>query len=87
MADPVSQTRRVRVEIENPAAWPAGTQARVRLSGPPAGGIWPQPPEGAGTAGSHQSAVPRAPWERPAIKHPESFDLGRAPCAGREAFA
>ncbi len=41
VADPVSQTRRIRVEIDNPAGWPAGTQARVRLAGPPpASGNW-----------------------------------------------
>ncbi len=41
VADSVSQTRRVRVEIDNVAGWPAGTQARVRLAGPPpAGGNW-----------------------------------------------
>lgn len=41
VADPVSQTRRIRVEIDNVAGWPAGTQARVRLAGPPpAGGNW-----------------------------------------------
>ncbi|HMN42400.1 MAG TPA: efflux RND transporter periplasmic adaptor subunit [Phycisphaerales bacterium] len=34
VADSVSQTRRVRVEIENPQAWPAGTQARVRFTDP-----------------------------------------------------
>lgn len=34
VADSVSQTRRVRVEIENPGGLPAGTQARVRLTRP-----------------------------------------------------
>lgn len=34
VADSVSQTRRVRVEIANPAGWPAGTQARVRFTQP-----------------------------------------------------
>lgn len=34
VADSVSQTRRVRVEIDNPKGWPAGTQARVRFSAP-----------------------------------------------------
>ena len=34
VADSVSQTRRVRVEIENPLGWPAGTQARVRFTEP-----------------------------------------------------
>ena len=34
VADSVSQTRRVRVEIENPQQWPAGTQARVRFTEP-----------------------------------------------------
>ncbi len=41
VADSVSQTRRIRVEIDNVAGWPAGTQARVRLAGPPpASGNW-----------------------------------------------
>lgn len=34
VADSVSQTRRVRVEIDNPKGWPAGTQARVRFTEP-----------------------------------------------------
>ena len=34
VADSVSQTRRVRVEIQNPKGWPAGTQARVRFTDP-----------------------------------------------------
>lgn len=34
VADSVSQTRRVRVEIPNPKGWPAGTQARVRFTPP-----------------------------------------------------
>lgn len=34
VADAVSQTRRVRVEIDNPTGLPAGTQARVRLVKP-----------------------------------------------------
>jgi RND family efflux transporter MFP subunit len=34
VADSVSQTRRVRVEIDNPEAWPAGTLARVRFTDP-----------------------------------------------------
>lgn len=34
VADSVSQTRRVRVEIANPKGWPAGTQARVRFTDP-----------------------------------------------------
>lgn len=34
VADSVSQTRRVRVEIANAAGWPAGTQARVRFTPP-----------------------------------------------------
>jgi RND family efflux transporter MFP subunit len=34
VADSVSQTRRVRVEIENPKSWPAGTQAQVRFDAP-----------------------------------------------------
>jgi RND family efflux transporter MFP subunit len=34
VADSVSQTRRVRVEIDNPEGWPAGTQARVRFTDP-----------------------------------------------------
>ncbi|MBY0310569.1 MAG: efflux RND transporter periplasmic adaptor subunit [Phycisphaerales bacterium] len=34
VADSVSQTRRVRVEIDNPQNWPAGTQALVRFSEP-----------------------------------------------------
>jgi RND family efflux transporter MFP subunit len=38
VADSVSQTRRVRVEIDNPRGWPAGTQARVRFTEP--GGEW-----------------------------------------------
>jgi len=51
VADPVSQTRRIRVEIDNTAGWPAGTQARVRLAGPPpASGNWamsePRPARG-----------------------------------------
>lgn len=36
VADSVSQTRRVRVEIENTAKWPAGVQARVRFIQPTA---------------------------------------------------
>jgi hypothetical protein len=45
VADPVSQTRRIRVEIDNVAGWPAGTQARVRLAGPPpASGNWAHAP-------------------------------------------
>lgn len=38
VADSVSQTRRVRVEIDNPQGWPAGTQARVRFTEP--GTVW-----------------------------------------------
>ncbi|MFN7021758.1 MAG: efflux RND transporter periplasmic adaptor subunit [Phycisphaerales bacterium] len=38
VADPVSLTRRVRVEIDNPRGWPPGTQALVRFSSPPTGG-------------------------------------------------
>ena len=38
VADSVSQTRRVRVEIDNPKGWPAGTQALVRFVEP--GGEW-----------------------------------------------
>lgn len=88
VADPVSQSRRVRVEIDNPANWPAGTQARVRLSGPPAGGgNWAQTPEGGAPAGPSQSAAPRLWPERSAIKNPESFDLGCARGAGEEARA
>lgn len=34
VADSVSLTRRVRVEIENPKGWPAGTQAMVRFEKP-----------------------------------------------------
>lgn len=34
VADSVSQTRRVRVEIDNPQHWPAGTQARVKFVEP-----------------------------------------------------
>ncbi len=34
VADSVSQTRRVRVEIDNPQTWPAGTQAMVRFTEP-----------------------------------------------------
>jgi len=34
IADSVSQTRRVRVEFDNPGDWPAGTQAVVRFSEP-----------------------------------------------------
>jgi len=34
VADSVSLTRRVRVEIENPKGWPAGTQAVVRFTAP-----------------------------------------------------
>jgi RND family efflux transporter MFP subunit len=34
VADSVSQTRRVRVEIENPDSWPAGTLAKVRFTQP-----------------------------------------------------
>lgn len=36
VADSVSKTRRVRVEIANTKAWPAGTQARVRFTAPDA---------------------------------------------------
>ncbi len=38
VADSVSQTRRVRVEIDNPQGCPAGTQAKVRFVEP--GGEW-----------------------------------------------
>lgn len=34
VADSVSQTRRVRIEIDNTQNWPAGTQARVRFTEP-----------------------------------------------------
>jgi RND family efflux transporter MFP subunit len=34
VADSVSQTRRVQVEIENPEGWPAGLQAMVRFTDP-----------------------------------------------------
>lgn len=34
VADSVSQTRRVRIEIDNPENWPAGTPARVRFTDP-----------------------------------------------------
>jgi RND family efflux transporter MFP subunit len=34
VADSVSQTRRVRVEIDNPEGWPAGTPAMVRFTEP-----------------------------------------------------
>lgn len=37
VADPVSLTRRIRVEIENPDALPPGTQAMVRFTEPTAG--------------------------------------------------
>jgi hypothetical protein len=40
VADAVSQTRRVRVEIANTENWPAGTQARVRFSEPSDPGMW-----------------------------------------------
>lgn len=84
VADPVSQTRRIRVEIQNTAAWPAGTQARVRISGPPAGGNWAVQPgaEGGAGAGGAGSAALRLP---PLIKLPESFDLGRALTADEES--
>ena len=36
VADSVSLTRRIRVEVENPAGWPAGMLARVRFSEPSA---------------------------------------------------
>lgn len=36
VADPVSETRRVRVEVPNVENWPAGTQARVRFTEPSA---------------------------------------------------
>jgi HlyD family secretion protein len=39
VADQVSLTRRVRVEIDNPRAWPPGTQAVVRFT-EPAGERW-----------------------------------------------
>lgn len=38
VADSVSLRRRVRVEIENKSAWPAGTQAMVRFTAPPSAG-------------------------------------------------
>jgi len=38
VGDSVSLTRRVRVEIENPKAWPPGTQAMVRFSQPATSG-------------------------------------------------
>lgn len=41
VADSVSLTRRVRVEIANPAGLPAGTQALVRFT-PPTEGDWPR---------------------------------------------
>lgn len=64
VADPVSLTRRVRVEIDNPKAWPPGTQAMVRFTRP-AGEMWAKMDEGAkgeagavadaaGTNGAHQ---------------------------------
>jgi RND family efflux transporter MFP subunit len=34
VADSVSQTRRVRIEVDNPENWPAGTPARVRFTDP-----------------------------------------------------
>lgn len=47
VADSVSQTRRVRVEISNKGGWPAGTQARVRFTDPGSG--WEKYRTGAAT--------------------------------------
>ncbi|MBC7833616.1 MAG: efflux RND transporter periplasmic adaptor subunit [Phycisphaerales bacterium] len=47
VADSVSQSRRVRVEIENPDYWPAGTQAMVRFDRPDE--KWMTPTGAAGT--------------------------------------
>jgi RND family efflux transporter MFP subunit len=49
VADSVSQTRRVRVEIDNPEGWPAGTQARVRFTEP--SGDWQKYKAQAASAG------------------------------------
>lgn len=40
VADPVSLTRRVRVEVENPKGWPPGTQAMVRFTEPTGNAGW-----------------------------------------------
>jgi multidrug efflux pump subunit AcrA (membrane-fusion protein) len=57
VADSVSQTRRVRVEIDNPEGWPAGTQARVRFTEPT--GEWKSrvPAGGSATPGGGVSAA------------------------------
>ena len=62
VADSVSQTRRVRVEFDNPADWPAGTQAVVRFSDP--GAEWDRfrlvGADGAGTAVSSAAGTSAA---------------------------
>ncbi len=71
VADSVSQTRRIRVEIDNPAGWPAGTQARVRLAGPPpASGNWASLPQRDPDAGD-LTPVPAAEPSTTAINLPD----------------
>lgn len=58
VADAVSQTRRVRVEIENREDWPAGTQARVRFSEPSDPGVWEKYMPQGGTRAKTASGEP-----------------------------
>ncbi len=59
VADSVSQTRRVRVEIDNPRGWPAGTQTLVRFTEP--SGEWEKykgaGADGTGTLGDAQGLI------------------------------
>lgn len=57
VADSVSQTRRVRVDIPNPQGWPAGTQARVRFTAP-ASEVATTTPPSPGSAASRPEATP-----------------------------
>lgn len=66
VADAVSQTRRVRIEIENPEDWPAGTQARVRFTEP--SGDWNQY-----SKESHRQTTHKLPSPNP----PEQIDEAR----------
>jgi multidrug efflux system membrane fusion protein len=68
VADAVSQTRRVRVEITNREDWPAGTQARVRFTEP--SGEWNKYESGGGTRAktARSFEVQPQPW---IIEHPE----------------
>jgi hypothetical protein len=56
VADSVSQSRRVRVEIENAEGWPAGTPAMVRFTDPGTG--WNDHRLAGGTAAGPGGAEP-----------------------------